>query len=64
MTENVRYGLDNPQPFSQMKTEMIWEGRYITFSLHRSSLWQRILYSTFSTSMKIVGEVDGCKLSY
>ena len=26
MTNNIRWGLDNPHPFLQMKTEMIWEG--------------------------------------
>jgi len=25
MTNNIRWGLDNPHPFSQMKTELIWE---------------------------------------
>jgi len=29
MTNNIRWGLDNPHPFSQMKTELIWEGKYI-----------------------------------
>jgi len=28
MTNNTRWGLDNPHPFSQMKTELIWEGKY------------------------------------
>ena len=28
MTQNMRWGLDNPHPFSQMKTELIWEGEY------------------------------------
>ncbi len=28
MTEKIRWGLDNPHPFSQMKTELIWEGKY------------------------------------
>ena len=28
MTENVRYGLENPHPFSKMKTELIWEEKY------------------------------------
>ncbi len=27
MTDNIRWGLDNPHPFSQMKTELIWEGK-------------------------------------
>jgi len=28
MENNIRYGQDNPHPFSQMKTELIWEGKY------------------------------------
>jgi adenine-specific DNA-methyltransferase len=27
MVNNIRRGLDNPHPFSQMKTELIWEGK-------------------------------------
>ncbi len=28
MPEPARYGLDNPHPLSQMKTELIWAGKY------------------------------------
>ncbi len=28
MPDKIRWGLDNPHPFSQMKTGLIWEGRY------------------------------------
>jgi hypothetical protein len=28
MANNIRWGLDNPHPFSQMKTELIWKGKY------------------------------------
>jgi len=28
MANNIRWGLDNPHPFSQMKTELIGEGKY------------------------------------
>ncbi len=31
MTNNIRWGLDNPHPFSQMKTELIWEGKYYKY---------------------------------
>lgn len=24
----VRYGLDNPHPLSQLKTELVWDGKY------------------------------------
>jgi adenine-specific DNA-methyltransferase len=28
MPEPTRYGPDNPHPLSQMKTELIWAGKY------------------------------------
>ncbi len=28
MPDPIRYGLDNPHPLSQMKTELIWAGKY------------------------------------
>ncbi|MDL1981096.1 MAG: hypothetical protein LWX02_06410 [Deltaproteobacteria bacterium] len=28
MANKIRWGLDNPHPFSQMKTELSWEGKY------------------------------------
>ena len=28
MANNIRWGLDNPHLFSQMKTELILEGKY------------------------------------
>ncbi len=28
MTDNIRWMLDNPHLLSQMKTELIWEGKY------------------------------------
>lgn len=27
MGDKIRWGLDNPHPFSQMKTELIWDGK-------------------------------------
>ena len=36
MTENVRWGLDNPHPLSQMKTELVWEGKYDEYGNRRS----------------------------
>ena len=35
MNENIRWGLDNPHPFSQMKTELIWEGKYDEYGNRR-----------------------------
>jgi len=36
MTNNIRWGLDNPHPFSQMKTELIWEGKYDEYGNRRA----------------------------
>jgi hypothetical protein len=39
MANNIRYGLDNPHPFSQMKTELIWEGEYYAGSFLKVLNW-------------------------
>jgi len=36
MSNNIRWGLDNPHPFSQMKTELIWEGKYDEYGNRRT----------------------------
>ncbi len=36
MTNSIRWGLDNPHPFSQMKTELIWEGKYDEYGNRRA----------------------------
>ncbi|MDL2123973.1 MAG: site-specific DNA-methyltransferase [Deltaproteobacteria bacterium] len=36
MADNIRWGLDNPHPFSQMKTELIWEGKYDEYGKRRA----------------------------
>jgi hypothetical protein len=28
MTDKIRYGIDHPHPLSQMRTELVWEGKY------------------------------------
>lgn len=35
MADNIRWGLDNPHPFSQMKTKLIWEGKYDEYGNRR-----------------------------
>src|SRR5947208_1452498 len=35
MTEKFRYGLDNPHPLSQLKTELVWEGKYDEYGNRR-----------------------------
>ncbi|MBW2738027.1 MAG: hypothetical protein JRE64_04075 [Deltaproteobacteria bacterium] len=37
MADKIRWGLDNPHPFSQMKTELIWEGKYDEYGDRRSA---------------------------
>ena len=36
MANNIRWELDNPHPFSQMKTELIWEGKYDEYGNRRT----------------------------
>jgi hypothetical protein len=36
MADNIRWGLDNPHPFSQMKMELIWERKYDEYGNRRS----------------------------
>ena len=36
MTNNIRWGLDNPHPFSQIKTELLWEGKYDEYGNRRA----------------------------
>ncbi len=35
MADRTFWGLDNPHPFSQMKTELIWEGKYDEYGNRR-----------------------------
>ncbi|MGV8090201.1 MAG: hypothetical protein ACP5OM_08025 [Methanothrix sp.] len=35
MLESIRWGPDNPHPFSQMRTELIWEGKYDEYGNRR-----------------------------
>ena len=36
MADNIRWGLDNPYAFLQMKTELIWEGKYDEYGDRRA----------------------------
>jgi len=36
MTDKIRCGLDNPHHLSQMKTELIWEGKYDEYGKRRT----------------------------
>src|SRR5260370_40860901 len=35
MTEKVRFGPANPHPLSQLKTELVWEGKYDEYGSRR-----------------------------
>jgi adenine-specific DNA-methyltransferase len=35
MTEKVRFGPANPHPLSQLKTELVWEGKYDEYGNRR-----------------------------
>jgi len=35
-TPTVRYGLDNPHPLSQVKTELVWDGKYDEYGNRRA----------------------------
>ena len=35
MPEPVRWGPDNPHPLSQMRTELVWEGKYDEYGQRR-----------------------------
>lgn len=36
MADNIRCGLDNRHPFSKMKSELIWEGKYDEYGNRRT----------------------------
>ncbi len=35
MPDPVRWGPDHPHPFSRMKTELVWEGKYDEYGNRR-----------------------------
>ncbi len=35
MTEKVRFGPANPHPLSQLKTELVWDGKYDEYGNRR-----------------------------
>jgi adenine-specific DNA-methyltransferase len=35
MADDIRWGLNNLHPFSQMQTELIWEGKYDEYGNRR-----------------------------
>jgi adenine-specific DNA-methyltransferase len=41
MSEKVRFGPANPHPLTQLKTELVWEGKYDDYG-NRQQQWQDI----------------------
>ena len=42
MTEKPRYGPANPHPLSQLKTELVWEGKYDEYGNRRVGGHRRV----------------------
>ena len=36
MPEHIRWGMDSPHPLSQMRTELVWEGKYDEYGNRRT----------------------------
>lgn len=49
----VRYGLDNPHPLSQIRTELVWEGKYDEYGSRRE-----IDVAKFSAPLQKIETVD------
>jgi len=49
MPESIRYGLDNPHPLSQMKTELIWAGKYDAYGRKIAPVRVKLPFQTVET---------------
>ena len=49
MPEPIRYGLDNPHPLSQMKTELIWACKYDAFGRKVAPVRVKLPFQTVET---------------
>ena len=36
MADKIRWGMDNPHPLAQMRTELVWEGKYDEYGKRRT----------------------------
>ncbi len=36
MPDSIRWGPDNPHPLSQLRTELVWDGKYDEYGNRRS----------------------------
>ena len=50
MADKIRWGIDNPHPLSQMRTELVWEGKYDEYGKRQT--------------VDIAGKRDQCKNEY
>jgi len=49
MEYSMSYGPDNPHPFSQLKTELIWQGKYDAFGARRAPMRLKLPFQTVET---------------
>jgi len=49
MPEPIRYGPDNPHPLSQVKTELIWAGKYDAYGRRTAPLRVKLPFQTVET---------------
>ena len=56
MPDPIRYGLDNPHPLSQMKTELIWAGKYDAAGRKAAPVRVKLPFQTVETVNESVQE--------
>ena len=49
MPDPIRYGLDNPHPLSQVKTELVWAGKYDAYGRRMAPLRVKLPFQTVET---------------
>jgi len=49
MPDPIRYGLDNPHPLSQVKTELVWAGKYDAYGRRTAPLRVKLPFQTVET---------------
>ena len=47
LTDEIRYGPDKPHPLSEIRTELVWEGKYDEYGNRRCrSAWSQCTHRT------------------
>jgi len=49
MPEPIRYGPDNPHPLSQLKTELMWAGKYDAYGRRVAPVRVKLPFQTVET---------------